>query len=93
MENQEAYERAERKVNIRLGFYRHLGVYLGVNILLLIINLATNPDKLWFQWPLLGWGIGVFIHALNVFTPSSRRMAEVKKRMVEKEMKKESKGS
>jgi uncharacterized membrane protein len=30
-----------------------------VNLLLPIIDLLT-PGPLWFYWPLLGWGIGLF---------------------------------
>jgi uncharacterized membrane protein len=51
----------------RAGFYIHLTVYLAVNALLVCINLLTTPDRLWCQWPLLGWGIGLLAHALAVF--------------------------
>jgi hypothetical protein len=27
----------------------------------------TPPDILWFYWPLFGWGIGIFMHAVYVF--------------------------
>lgn len=27
----------------------------------------TAPDHLWFFWPMLGWGIGIIFHAVNVF--------------------------
>jgi len=32
-----------------------------------IINFATSTEYLWFKWPIMGWGIGVFFHAMNVF--------------------------
>ncbi len=87
MENQEAYEKAKKRVEAKIGFYIHLAVYVGVSILLIIINLLTSTRELWFRWPLIGWGIGVLFHALGVFAftePSS-----IKERMIEKEMKKE----
>jgi 2TM domain len=90
MENQDAYRRAKRRVEARLGFYWHLGIYLSVNALLVIINLVTSTEYLWFKWPLLGWGIGVFFHGLGVFRFSSGRFATMKERMIEEEMKKES---
>ena len=40
-------------------FLIHLAVYAGVNLLLFIINMLTNPGTIWFVWPLVGWGIGV----------------------------------
>jgi 2TM domain len=51
----------------RIGFAIHLTVYLVVNALLVAINLTTSTQYLWFKWPLLGWGIGVFFHALAIF--------------------------
>jgi len=63
----EKYEKAKKRVEEIKGFYSHLIVYVSVNIVLLIINLVTSPGSLWFFWPLLGWGIGVFFHAMGVF--------------------------
>lgn len=44
MKNDEAYERAQRRVEAKIRFYIHLTVYVGVNILLIIINLASSRD-------------------------------------------------
>lgn len=87
MENQEAYQKAKKRVAAKVGFYIHLSVYIGVSILLLIVNLSTPAQYLWFKWPLIGWGIGVFFHALGVFVFSGRSI--IMARMIEKEMKKE----
>jgi len=27
----------------------------------------TSPDHLWFYWPMLGWGLGLTIHAVSTF--------------------------
>ena len=89
MEDKEAYNRARKQVEAKLGFYYHLTVYVGVNIVLVIINLTTTSENLWFKWPLIGWGIGIFFHALNVFVLSKGE--PLKERMIEKEMKKASK--
>jgi len=86
MENQEAYERAKKRVEAKMGFYIHLGVYIGVNILLIIINFLTSPHYLWFKWPLIGWGIGLVFHGLGFFFYSKGE--SIKERMIEKEMKK-----
>ena len=90
MENNEAYQRAKQRVEAKIGFYIHLAVYIGVNILLMVINLASSPQYLWFKWPLIGWGIGLFFHAMSVFLSSDRRFREIKDKMIQKEIKKES---
>lgn len=87
MENQEAYERAKHRVAAKRGFYVHLSVYIAVNILLVIVNLSSSPEYLWFKWPLMGWGIGLFFHGLGVFAFSDH--SKITERMIEKEMRKE----
>jgi hypothetical protein len=86
MEKDEAYRRARRTVDAKIGFYIHLAVYVAVNIVLVTINLAHSPQYLWFLWPLFGWGIGVFFHALGVFVFHSG--SGIKERMVEREAEK-----
>lgn len=87
MENQEAYARAKKRVEAKLGFYNHLAVYAVVNVFLIIINLSTSPEYYWFKWPLMGWGIAIFLHAMGVFVFSGG--SNIKEQMIEKEMKKE----
>lgn len=84
MEEQEAYLKAKKRVEAKIGFYIHLAFYVGVNILLIIINLTTSTRYLWFKWPLIGWGIGVLFHAFGVFAFS--RGLYIKKRMIEREL-------
>lgn len=43
-------------------FYKHRRVYVGVIVLLFIINLLTWPGIFWFHWPALGWGLFLFLH-------------------------------
>jgi hypothetical protein len=31
------------------------------------INLLTSPERIWFGFPMLGWGIGLLAHGLSVF--------------------------
>ena len=83
MEN-DAYERAKKRVEEKMGFYSHLAVYLIVNAILLFINLTQSPRGYWFFWPLLGWGIGVFFHGMGVFVWGEG--SSLKNRMIEKEM-------
>jgi hypothetical protein len=87
MESQEAYEKAKRRVEAKIGFYIHLAVYVGVNLLLLIINLTTSPRHLWFQWPLMGWGIGLLFHGIGISFYSRGRA--LKEKMIQRELGKE----
>jgi hypothetical protein len=84
MEHQEAYEKARKRVEAQIGFYIHLAVFVGVNLLLIVINLVTAPGHLWFRWPLMGWGIGLFFHGVGVF--ASFKGDSIRERMIEKEM-------
>jgi len=61
------YEEAKRRVKELKDFYRNLMTYVAVNILLIVINLITSPDKLWFFWVTIFWGIGIVLHASRVF--------------------------
>ena len=59
--DEEKYKIAKRRVEEIKGFYGHLFVYIGVNVVLITINLVTNPFSIWFYWVTVFWGIGVFI--------------------------------
>jgi hypothetical protein len=48
------------------GFFFHFSAYVLVNAILIAVNLIFTPDRLWFYWPLLGWGIGILAHGLAV---------------------------
>jgi hypothetical protein len=57
-------------------FFIHAFVYLAVNTLLIVVNLLATPDRYWFYWPLLGWGVVLAAHAYVTFyrrKPSSKR--------------------
>ncbi|MEN2434065.1 2TM domain-containing protein [Weeksellaceae bacterium A-14] len=62
-----AYERAYKRVKEIKGFYGNLISYCLVMPFLIFINLKTAPEYHWFWWPMLGWGIGVISHGLQVF--------------------------
>jgi hypothetical protein len=56
-----------RAVRLRRGFLIHLAAYTVVNAGLVAINLVTTPDRLWFYWPLAGWGVGILAHGTAAF--------------------------
>lgn len=63
----ERYYQAQKRVKEIRGFYEHLIVFILVTIILIVINLMTSPEYLWFLWCIMGWGIGVIFHGLKVF--------------------------
>ena len=65
---EDAYQDARQRVRKLRGFYRHLLIYLVVNTVLIGIYLVTQPPRPFFLPPLLGWGLGLSIHGLLVWT-------------------------
>ena len=66
----EEYQKAKDRVQEVKGFYAHATMFALVNVALVILNLATlrkNDGVIWFIWPLIGWGIGLAVHAISVF--------------------------
>ncbi|MBY9006174.1 MAG: 2TM domain-containing protein [Candidatus Lokiarchaeota archaeon] len=58
---------AAQKVKYRLLLRFHAITYIMVNILLTILNYVTNASYYWFVFPLLGWLIGLSIHAIAYY--------------------------
>jgi hypothetical protein len=67
MNEHEKAAKAARQVEALTGFYIHLSVFVLVMIVLFIANRLATPEVWWVQWPFIGWGIGVLVHALVVF--------------------------
>ena len=70
-EQRESKNERIRKTRLKrrkVGFNSHLWTYLIVNGALLIINKFT-PGPWWFQWSVLGWGIGLAFHFKAIYFP------------------------
>jgi carbon starvation protein CstA len=67
MDDADNYNRARKRVRQIKGFYIHATVFVLVNAFLLITNMASSRGKIWFVWPLFGWGIGLAAHGIAVF--------------------------
>ena len=65
-EEQQRYEQTHARVQAIKGFYIHTTAFVVINIGLLAINAGVG-GVWWFYWPLIGWGIGLGLHALAVF--------------------------
>ena len=87
MDEQARYDRAKKRVEEIKEFYQHLVTYLLVNAFLAVVNLLTFPGHLWFFWPLIGWGLGITIHAATVFGPGRFWGPEWEERKIKELMK------
>ena len=67
MERDENYKKKKKRVENLKAFYIHLALYILVNLMLFFINISSDSSKLWFLYPLAGWGIGIVIHGLTTF--------------------------
>ena len=67
MEN-DKFRKAQARVRQLKGFYSNLISYIVINLVLVVINLVTSPDALWFYWVSIFWGIAILIEAVHVFT-------------------------
>ena len=67
MSEEEIYKLAHKRVQDKKDFFTHLIVYIVINAMLIFIWAFTSAGYPWFIWPLLGWGIGLIFHGLNVF--------------------------
>ena len=59
------YQCAEQELatrDARAGFRAHATVYAAVITILAMINILAVPEFFWFEFPLLGWGLGLFLH-------------------------------
>lgn len=61
------YQKAKKRVEEIKGFYGHLAAYVGVMLLLIVINLLTSPETFWVIWPMFFWGMAVVIHGVATF--------------------------
>jgi hypothetical protein len=84
MENEDQVREVTKSVEAKLGLLVHFLVYVGVNAALVVVNLATDANHLWFQWVLLGWGAGLIFHAALVWVCA--RGGSIKARMIAHEL-------
>ena len=62
-------EQSSNKIRVeeeRKGFRIHRLVYICIIGLLMFINLTFTPEFIWFVFPLVGWGMGLMIHYINI---------------------------
>jgi len=48
------------------AFYTHLTIFVGINLILFLVDSAT-PGPAWFYIPLLAWGLILALHGLHAY--------------------------
>lgn len=61
------YEKAKKTAKNIRNFYINLTCYCVVIPILIFVNLKYVPEFQWFWFSMLGWGIGLFAHAMEAF--------------------------
>ena len=80
-------ERAERRVDGKIKFYRNLKAYVIVNAVLAIINWLCTPEFWWVMFPVFFWGIGVLVDFLKAYILVDNWDSEdFRERKIEEEM-------
>jgi hypothetical protein len=72
MSDEELRQQAIRSIKAKREFRTHLFVFIAVNLFLVGVWAFTGADFFWPIFPILGWGIGLAIHAREAYGPGQR---------------------
>lgn len=75
---------ARKRVKAKMGWYKHLAVYLIVNTFLMA--MAVWQGRYWPIFPILGWGLAVVLHGASVWFSGAG--STLREGMVERERQK-----
>jgi len=67
-DHEKTRHRESKQKHRKAGFHRHKWSYIIVIGGLLLTNIIT-PGPWWFQWPAIGWGIGLAFHYRAAYIP------------------------
>ena len=81
-------QRAEESVDQKIKFYRNFISYVIVNSILAVINWLYTPEFWWVLFPVVFWGIGVFVDFLKAFVFPEHYNESYRERKIQEEMEK-----
>lgn len=61
-----AYEKARKRVKKKKKFFKELTVFVAVSIGLIVLNLSTAPNNIWFFWAIGPWGLTLIARGLSI---------------------------
>lgn len=68
-------------VDAQIGFVIHLVVFAAVISFLVLIDWRGS-ETWWVQWPAIGWGLGLLLHAALVFGRLPRAVSDWRLRRI-----------
>ena len=83
MDEEALQQAAKKRVDLKIGFYTHLLVFVLVNCGIYLMNNFSGGQR-WHHFPLFGWGLGLAIHGIVTFI--SLQGMGLKARMLEQEI-------
>ena len=81
MGTNEQREAAVRRLKDRQAFGQNVVAYVVVNAFLVGVWAVTGAGYFWPVWVMAGWGIGVVLHAYNVFFARGITEADIEREM------------
>lgn len=93
-ENDIQYQMAKKQVDQLRGFYAHLFIYIGINLIIVYYNYTNlEPGESYFQFKnfftATFWGIGILAHAASVFLPRTRFIKKWEEKKIKEFMNKQ----
>lgn len=85
---QDARERWKKRRKQK--FFEHLRSYLVINAFLVALDMIFTGGT-WFFWPLLGWGLGLALDAMEAFNPKEKDIEKGAQHLLRKEQKERNK--
>lgn len=80
-EDDDKRKAAIRRLTAKREFWNHAVTYIVVNALLVVIWAFSGRGYFWPIWAIAGWGIGLALHAWNVFFVRPISEAEIRREM------------
>ena len=74
---------ARRRAGAKLGWYIHATLYVVVNLVLFALSAYGFGHRPWSVFPVIGWGVGLAMHAISVFVLGSG--SSFREQLVERE--------
>jgi uncharacterized membrane protein YecN with MAPEG domain len=77
----QAYEEARKRLQARRDFGANLVAYVVVNASFIAVWAMTGGGYFWPAWVIAAWGVGLVLHAWEVFVRRPITEADVEREM------------
>jgi hypothetical protein len=67
MDPQTLYKKANARAREKKRFFAHFLRWAVMSIFFILVNIFTS-DYFWAIFPIMGWGIGLAMHGIKVYT-------------------------